>query len=99
MWVRSLCWEDPLEGGHGSPLQYSCLQNPMDRGAWQAPQGCKEMDMAEVTQYTPSFTIIVSQVSRTHGKCSANTDLKGKVAQIVQASSDLHILEPRLLPG
>ena len=24
------------EGGHGSPLQYSCLENPMDRGAWQA---------------------------------------------------------------
>ena len=23
-------------GGHGNPLQYSCLQNPMDRGAWQA---------------------------------------------------------------
>ena len=23
-------------GGHGSPLQYSCLQNPMDRGVWQA---------------------------------------------------------------
>ena len=22
--------------GHGSPLQYSCLQNPMDRGAWWA---------------------------------------------------------------
>ena len=22
-------------GGHGSPLQYSCLENPMDRGAWQ----------------------------------------------------------------
>ena len=21
-------------GGHGSPLQYSCLGNPMDRGAW-----------------------------------------------------------------
>ena len=21
--------------GHGNPLQYSCLQNPMDRGAWQ----------------------------------------------------------------
>ena len=20
--------------GHGSPLQYSCLENPMDRGAW-----------------------------------------------------------------
>jgi len=23
-------------GGHGHPLQYSCLENPMDRGAWQA---------------------------------------------------------------
>ena len=23
-------------GGHGNPLQYSYLENPMDRGAWQA---------------------------------------------------------------
>ena len=23
------------EGGNGNPLQYSCLKNPMDRGAWQ----------------------------------------------------------------
>ena len=23
-------------GGHGNPLQYSFLENPMDRGAWQA---------------------------------------------------------------
>ena len=23
-------------GGHGSPLQYSCLENPLDRGAWWA---------------------------------------------------------------
>ena len=23
-------------GGHGNPLQYSCQENPMDRGAWQA---------------------------------------------------------------
>ena len=25
-----------LGGGHGNPLQYSCLENPMDGGAWQA---------------------------------------------------------------
>ena len=25
-----------LGGGHGNPLQFSCLENPMDRGAWQA---------------------------------------------------------------
>ena len=23
-------------GGHGNPLQHSCLENPMDRGAWRA---------------------------------------------------------------
>ena len=23
-------------GGHGNPLQYACLENPMDRGAWRA---------------------------------------------------------------
>ena len=32
--VRSLGWEDP-GGGHDNPLQYSCLENPMDRRAWQ----------------------------------------------------------------
>ena len=36
--VRSLGWEDPLEKGRGYPLQYSCLENPMDRGAWWAIQ-------------------------------------------------------------
>ena len=35
--------------GNGNPLQYSCLENPMDRRAWQANSlwGCKESDMAE----------------------------------------------------
>ena len=28
--------EDPLENGNGNPLQYSCLKNSMDKGAWQA---------------------------------------------------------------
>ena len=36
-WVSCLGWEDPLEKeGTGYPLLYSCLENPMDRGAWQA---------------------------------------------------------------
>ena len=26
----------PCGEGNGSPLQYSCLENPMDRGAWRA---------------------------------------------------------------
>ena len=28
--------ERPPGGGHGNPLQYSCLENPMDREAWQS---------------------------------------------------------------
>ena len=28
-------WRSP-GGGHGNPLQYSCLENPMVRGAWRA---------------------------------------------------------------
>ena len=35
MWVQSLGWEIPGEG-NGNPLQYSRLENPMDRGAWWA---------------------------------------------------------------
>ena len=30
--------------GNGNSLQYSCLENPMDGGAW-CPWGCKESDM------------------------------------------------------
>ena len=29
-------WERPPGGGHGNPLQPSCLENPMHRGAWGA---------------------------------------------------------------
>ena len=34
--VQSLGWEDLLEKGMATPLQYSCLENPIDRGAWWA---------------------------------------------------------------
>ena len=35
-WVGSLGWGDPLEEGMANPLQYSGLENPMDREAWGA---------------------------------------------------------------
>ena len=34
--LQSQGQEDPLENGNGTPLQYPCLENPMDGGAWQA---------------------------------------------------------------
>ena len=36
MQVQSLGQEDPLAEGMATPLQYFCLENPMDRGAWWA---------------------------------------------------------------
>ena len=37
-------------GGRGNPLQYPCLEDPMDRGAWQATiHGVTESDMTEAT--------------------------------------------------
>ena len=37
-------------GGNGNPLQYSCLENPMDGGAWQATvHSIAESDATEVT--------------------------------------------------
>ena len=37
-------------GGHGNPLQYSCLENPTDRGAWQATvHRVTELDTNEAT--------------------------------------------------
>ena len=34
--VQSLGWEDPLEEGVANPLQFSCMENPVDRRAWRA---------------------------------------------------------------
>ena len=38
------------EGGHVNPLQYSCLENTMDKGAWRVQSiGFRESDTTEVT--------------------------------------------------
>ena len=34
--VPSLGWKDPPGEGIGNPLRYSCVEKPIDRGAWQA---------------------------------------------------------------
>ena len=42
-----------LGGGHGTPFQDSCLENPMDRGAWQATvHSIAESNMTEAAQHT-----------------------------------------------
>ena len=53
---RSLGWEDSLEVGIGNCLYSSCLENSMDREAWQATVhgGLKELDMTEHAAHTDS---------------------------------------------
>ena len=61
-----------LGGGNGNPLQYSCLENLMDRGICLATvQGFKELDMSEHTNMSPQITIcyLSSLQGRRRGIC------------------------------
>ena len=61
-WVQSLGQEDTLEKGNGYPLQYSCLENSIDSGAWQATfHGVTELDTTELL--TLSLFIPFKEVS------------------------------------
>ena len=59
MQVQSLGWEDSPRVGNGNPLQYSCLENPMDRGAWRAAvHGAKKSrkQLKHMSVYTHTHT-------------------------------------------
>ena len=48
-----------LGEGNGSPLQYSCMENSMERGAWQAivQWGHKELDTTEQLSLTQTYLV------------------------------------------
>ena len=53
-------WGTSHREGHGYPLQYSCLDNSMNRGAWWATvHGVAEWDMTEQLKHTPMVTVKV----------------------------------------
>ena len=43
--------------GNGNPLQYSCLENPMDRGAWQAAVHEVAKSRTRVSDFTFHFSL------------------------------------------
>ena len=52
--IWSLGQEVPPGGGKGNPLQYSCLENPMDRGTWQ-PTVHRVSKSWATTEHTHTF--------------------------------------------
>ena len=52
--VHFLSRDDPLEKEMANPLQYSCLENPMEGRAWlgYSPRGHKESDTTERLHFT-----------------------------------------------
>ena len=86
-------------GGHGNPLQYSCLENPMDRGAWWAtvrgvaksrtwPTECTEQVLVAAREV--SFYCITRALSLQHTDSSV-------VAHRLSCSKACEILVPQ--PG
>ena len=51
-------WGRSPGGGHGNPLQYSCLENPVDKGAQQTTvHGVAESDMTEATWHAHTHAL------------------------------------------
>ena len=50
-----VCLEALLGEGNGMPLQYSCLENPMDRGAWKAAVHGVAEGWARLSDFTFTF--------------------------------------------
>ena len=68
----------PLGGGRGNPVQYSCLQNPRDRGSWQAT----------VHGVTKSRISLKPLSTRTHthtGYCSGSSRSLGEDRELGKA--------------
>ena len=55
-------WGRPPGGKNGNPLQYSCLENPMDSGAWWATvHRIAEFDM---TENTHTQCLVITNMSK-----------------------------------
>ena len=53
--VASIVWFFRYGEGNGTPLQYSCLENPMDGGAWQAAVPGVAKSRTQLSDFTFSF--------------------------------------------
>ena len=65
--------------GNGNPLQYSCLENPMDRGTWQAPVHRVAKSQTQLSNFTFTFILRSTALKK-----------KKKMALIIQREKKEH---------
>ena len=83
-------------GGHGNPLQYSCLENPMDRETWQATVYGVTKSRTQLSDFTFTFLDKINSlydfalmVSKRLASLKKKKDVKKLLILLVQN----HILE------
>ena len=77
-------------GGHGNPLQYSCLENPMDRGAWRATVA-ESLSLAASAPPPPLQPVQSSQ----HLDCREEKDPEVKYpSKVTKLPSTLTVIRP-----
>ena len=73
MRVRSMGQEDSPRGGNGNPLQSSCLEKPVDRGAWQATVHAVAKNHNAKTRWSMCAHTRTHTHSHTHTRARAHT--------------------------
>ena len=82
------------EGGHGNPVQYSCLENPMDRGARETTDHShKELDMTDACTHAHHLKEV--QFSSVTQSCPTLCDPIDSIAH--QSPLSMGILQARIL--
>ena len=82
-------WERSPGGGHGDPLQHSCLENSMDRRAWWATVHGVAQSWTQLKQLSMQETNSVIPLTKTHAQ-------KNPLCEVVNSLS-LHVSRMRLL--
>ena len=81
--VQSLGQEDPRGEGNGNPLQCSCLENPMDRGAWLATVRGVAKSRIRLNDFIITITI---------------SHIKEKIRQYIPTGENTETISGPLLP-
>ena len=63
-------------GEHGNLLQYFCLENPMDRGAWWATVNGVAKSQTQLSMHTHTFSFVTNSIKIKNGQHQKNFVLK-----------------------